>query len=156
MQRKRSSRKWGSNAPRICTCLFLSCSYCSDRIFGISAQITHGDRKAYYAYHYYGAVIVAALHNYTKKQLLDDEFYSKHKSWFGNIELYSDIESIARGSYKRRGEYDDGIRGNGYIVNALEAALWAFWSDDESFGKGALNAVNLVNDTDTTAAIYGQ
>ena len=42
------------------------------------------------------------------------------------------------------------------MVNALEAALWAFWSDQDSFETGALAAVNLGDDTDTTAAIYGQ
>ncbi|CAF4886515.1 unnamed protein product, partial [Rotaria sp. Silwood2] len=47
-------------------------------------------------------------------------------------------------------------RGKRYIVNALEAALWAFWSDGNSFERGALAAVNLGDDTDTTAAIYGQ
>ena len=62
---------------------------------------------------------------------------------------------IAKGSYKRRGGYAEGIRGGGYIVNALNAALWAFWSE-EDFEKGALAAVNLGDDTDTTAAIYGQ
>ncbi|CAF4178188.1 unnamed protein product, partial [Adineta steineri] len=34
-------------------------------------------------------------------------------------------------------------------------ALWAFWST-KSFDEGALAAVNLGDDTDTTAAIYGQ
>ncbi|CAF2898130.1 unnamed protein product [Rotaria sp. Silwood2] len=63
---------------------------------------------------------------------------------------------IAKGSYKREDGYDGGIRGKGYIVSALEAALWAFWSDENSFEKGALLAVNLGDDTDTTAAIYGQ
>ncbi|CAF3943946.1 unnamed protein product, partial [Didymodactylos carnosus] len=43
-----------------------------------------------------------------------------------------------------------------YIVPALEAALWAFWCDAGSFEKGALQAVNLGDDTSTTAAIYGQ
>ena len=108
---------------------------------GISGQITHGDKRAYDVCRYYGALIVAALHNYTKGQLLDDEFYLKHKRWFLGIELHPDIESIAGGTYKRRVGYDEGIRGKGYIVNALEAALWAFWSDDDSFEKGALNAV---------------
>ena len=59
------------------------------------------------------------------------------------------------GSFKKLGGYDDGIRGKGYIVAALQAALWAFWSTN-SFGEGALAAVNLGDDTDTTAAIYGQ
>ncbi|CAF1390482.1 unnamed protein product, partial [Didymodactylos carnosus] len=42
-----------------------------------------------------------------------------------------------------------------YIVKTLEAALWAFWKSND-FRYGALDAVNLGNDTDTTAAIYGQ
>jgi ADP-ribosyl-[dinitrogen reductase] hydrolase len=122
---------------------------------GRSGQITHGDTKAYDACRYYGALIVAAHHNYTKEQLLDDNFYSKHKQLFGDVSLHSDIQSIAGGSYKKGG-HKAGIRGKGYIVNALEAALWAFWSDGGSFEKGALAAVNLGDDTDTTAAIYGQ
>ncbi|CAF4450043.1 unnamed protein product, partial [Rotaria sp. Silwood2] len=36
------------------------------------------------------------------------------------------------------------------------AALWAFWSDNGDFEKGVLAVVNLGDDTDTTAAIYGQ
>ncbi|CAF4257633.1 unnamed protein product, partial [Adineta steineri] len=59
-------------------------------------------------------------------------------------------------SYKKHGGYKEGIRGKGYIVQSLEAALWAFWSNKDSFEKGALDAVNLGDDTDTTAAIYGQ
>ncbi|CAF4025532.1 unnamed protein product, partial [Rotaria sordida] len=64
--------------------------------------------------------------------------------------------NIAQGSYQKEGGYSDGIRGTGYVVNALEAALWAFFYDRNSFEYGALAAVNLGDDTDTTAAIYGQ
>lgn len=123
---------------------------------GCSAQCTHGDRKAYDACRYYGALIVAALLGYEKEHLLNSDFYSQNKVWFGNEKLHPDIKSIAEGSFKRKGGYEDGIRGNGYTVNALEAALWAFWSDQGSFEKGALAAVNLGDDTDATAAIYGQ
>jgi len=122
---------------------------------GYSGQITHGDQKAYDACRYYGALIVAALHGYKKDDILDKKFYSKHKHWFGEKELHPDVKSIAEGSYQKDG-YKAGIRGKGYIVRALEAALWAFWSDGDSFEKGALAAVNLGDDTDTTAAIYGQ
>ena len=41
------------------------------------------------------------------------------------------------------------------MVQALEAALWAFHTSD-SFADGALKAVNLGEDADTTGAIYGQ
>ncbi|CAF1105263.1 unnamed protein product [Rotaria sordida] len=122
---------------------------------GFSGLITHGDRKAFDACRYYGALIVAALEGARKEELLSNTFYETHLSWFNEVPLVSEIMKIARGSYKQKDGYDAGIRGKGYIVNALEAALWAFWSE-ETFEKGALAAVNLGDDTDTTAAIFGQ
>ena len=47
------------------------------------------------------------------------------------------------------------IRGSGYAADALEAALWAFYRSTD-FEDGCLLAVNLGDDADTTAAIYGQ
>jgi ADP-ribosylglycohydrolase len=41
------------------------------------------------------------------------------------------------------------------VVESLEAALWAFHRS-ESFRDGALLAVNLGDDADTTGAVYGQ
>ncbi|CAF1603943.1 unnamed protein product, partial [Adineta ricciae] len=122
---------------------------------GFSGQITHGDTRVYDACRYYGALIVAALQGESKYELLDDQFYEKHKTWFSGKDLHPDIKSIAEGTYKNDKGYDGGIRGKGYIVNALEAALWAFWST-KNFEDGALAAVNIGDDTDTAAAIYGQ
>ncbi|CAF3611994.1 unnamed protein product [Rotaria sp. Silwood1] len=122
---------------------------------GISGQITHGDQKAYDSCRYFGALIVAVLQGETKNSLLSNRFYDDHKDWFNDESLHPDVQQVVEGSFKRDGGYDDGIRGKGYIISALEAALWAFWSDEDSFEKGALAAVNLGDDTDTTAAIYG-
>ncbi|CAF1052697.1 unnamed protein product [Rotaria sordida] len=122
---------------------------------GISGRITHGDQKAYDSCCYFGALIVATLRGETKNDLLSNRFYDDHKDWFNDEPLHPDVQHVADGSFKRAGGYEDGIRGKGYIVSALEAALWAFWSDEDSFEKGALAAVNLGDDTDTTAAIYG-
>ncbi len=47
------------------------------------------------------------------------------------------------------------VKGTGYCVESLEAALWAFYSTD-SFEQAILAAVNLGDDADTTAAICGQ
>ena len=47
------------------------------------------------------------------------------------------------------------MRGGGYVIDALEAALWALRTTS-SFEEGVLAAVNLGDDADTTAAIYGQ
>ncbi len=45
--------------------------------------------------------------------------------------------------------------GSGWVVRSLEAALWAF-AKTSTFRDGALAAVNLGNDADTTGAVYGQ
>jgi ADP-ribosyl-[dinitrogen reductase] hydrolase len=42
-----------------------------------------------------------------------------------------------------------------YVVESLEAALWAFHSRD-SFQDAVLKAVNLGDDVDTTGAVCGQ
>ncbi len=46
------------------------------------------------------------------------------------------------------------VRGRGYVVASLEASLWCLLNND-SYKETALAAVNLGEDTDTTAAIAG-
>lgn len=46
------------------------------------------------------------------------------------------------------------IRSSGYVLDTLEAALWAFFTTS-SFREGAIKAVNLGGDADTVAAVYG-
>ncbi len=48
----------------------------------------------------------------------------------------------------------DEIRGGGYVVDSLEAAVWAFLNTD-SYKACILKSVNLGDDTDTIAAIAG-
>jgi ADP-ribosyl-[dinitrogen reductase] hydrolase len=67
--------------------------------------------------------------------------------------LHPKVAAVAAGSFLSR--EPPAIRGRGYVVDALEAALWAFRST-RSFRDGVLAAVNLGDDADTTAAIYGQ
>lgn len=47
------------------------------------------------------------------------------------------------------------VKGSGYCVESLEAALWCFAQSD-SFKEAVLAAANLGDDADTTAAIVGQ
>ena len=62
------------------------------------------------------------------------------------------IAQVAGGSFKYREPPD--IRGTGYVVESMEAALWAFHKSRD-FRQGALLAANLGDDADTTAAIVG-
>ncbi|MDN3223845.1 ADP-ribosylglycohydrolase family protein [Pseudomonas nunensis] len=63
------------------------------------------------------------------------------------------VAEIARGDYL--GKPKSEIRGSGYCVASLEAALWCFHHTD-SFEVAILEAANLGDDADTTAAIVGQ
>jgi len=63
------------------------------------------------------------------------------------------IQKIARGDYREK--TDANIRGTGYVVQSLEAALWCFWTTD-TLERAILKAANLGDDADTTAAICGQ
>ena len=47
------------------------------------------------------------------------------------------------------------IKSTGYVIDTLEAALWAFHNSN-TFENGALLAANLGGDSDTVAAVYGQ
>jgi ADP-ribosylglycohydrolase len=46
------------------------------------------------------------------------------------------------------------IKSSGYVVDTLEASLWCL-ANTKSYREAVLAAVNLGNDTDTTAAITG-
>uniref|UniRef100_UPI0038577CFA ADP-ribosylglycohydrolase family protein n=2 Tax=Bacteria TaxID=2 RepID=UPI0038577CFA len=61
--------------------------------------------------------------------------------------------AIARGDYLAKSASE--IRGSGYSVESLEAALWCFHHTD-GFAAAILQAANLGDDADTTAAIVGQ
>jgi len=94
---------------------------------------------------YYGALIVAALHGEKKEELLHNNFYEQkfQLGWFGNKTLHEDVLRVAHGSYKKNGGYDEGIRGTMEGIVVLEAALWAFWSDNGSYTDGAKNFIML-------------
>jgi len=67
--------------------------------------------------------------------------------------LHPEVEAVARGSW--RGKEPLAIRGTGYCVAALEAAIWAV-AGASDFRTAILRATNLGDDADTTAAIAGQ
>lgn len=63
------------------------------------------------------------------------------------------IDALARGGWW--GKARDEIRSSGYVMNTLEAALWAVGSTD-TFEDALVLAVNLGDDADTAGAVTGQ
>jgi ADP-ribosyl-[dinitrogen reductase] hydrolase len=67
--------------------------------------------------------------------------------------LHPAIAEVAGGSFRLREPPE--IKGSGWVVQSLEAALWAF-HQAASFEEAVLRAVNLGDDADTTGAVCGQ
>ncbi|WP_156276307.1 ADP-ribosylglycohydrolase family protein [Neomoorella glycerini] len=119
---------------------------------GESSRTTHGAKEAVDACRYMAALIVGAVNGASKEELLSDHYEPVPGLW-REAPLAPGVAAVASGSFKRRNPPE--IRGTGYVVDTLEAALWAFYHSS-SFREGALLAVNLGNDADTTGAVYGQ
>ncbi len=119
---------------------------------GKSSQTTHGTQTAVDACRYLGALILGALADVDKAELLAP-YYTPVSGYWEDCPLHPDIAAIAAGSFKQKQPPE--IRGTGYVVQSLEAALWAFYTST-TFQKGCLLAVNLGDDADTTGAVYGQ
>ena len=122
------------------------------RMSGESSRTTHGTDACIDACRYFGGMIAGALLGESKEALLAPR-YSPVDGLWERKPLCTEIDQVAAGSFRHRNPPE--IAGSGYVVKALEAALWAFHRS-ESFEEGCLLAVNLGDDADTTAAIYGQ
>ncbi len=117
-----------------------------------SSRTTHAAHEAVDACRYYAGLLVGALRGVDKDTLLSPRYCPVEGLWERDP-LVEGIARVADGTFKRLDPPD--IKGTGYVVEALEAALWAFHRSDD-FREGALLAVNLGDDADTTGAIYGQ
>lgn len=113
---------------------------------GRSSRTTHPAPRPVDACRYLGALIAGAIGGVRKDELLSRSFWR----WG---ELQPEIADVAQGSFTRKQPPE--IKGSGHVVRSLEAALWALYRTD-SFREGALLAVNLGDDADTTGAVYGQ
>jgi ADP-ribosylglycohydrolase len=119
---------------------------------GESSRTTHAARTAVDSCRYFAALLVGAVAGVQKRELLTP-MYSPVLGYWESHPLAEEVERIAEGSYRTKNPPE--IVGSGYVVECLEAALWAFHTTD-SFEEGCLRAVNLGDDADTTAAVYGQ
>lgn len=119
---------------------------------GESSRTTHGAATAVSACCYLGGLLVGALSGVGKGTLLAP-YYAPVPGYWVQHPLHPDIAAISAGSYKEK--QPPAIKGSGYVVQSLEAALWAF-HHSTNFRDGCLLAANLGDDADTTAAVYGQ
>ena len=124
------------------------------RMSGESSRTTHAATTCVDACRYFGGLLVGAMRGVDKATLLSPRYSPVPGLWESvSGGLCAQINEIATGSFKTKQPPE--IAGSGYVVESLEAALWAFHHSTD-FRDGCLLAVNLGDDADTTAAIYGQ
>ena len=114
---------------------------------GESSRTTHGAAECVAACRLFAYLISKALDGRDKEEIL----LRRDNAML--LELPEKLEPIACGFYGNKSEEE--IRGSGYVVESLEAALWCFLKTD-TFRDAILKAVNLGDDADTTAAVCGQ
>jgi ADP-ribosyl-[dinitrogen reductase] hydrolase len=112
---------------------------------GESSRTTHGAQECIDACRLFGEMLARALDGESKADILFSHDAAELPS--------AAIQAIARGAYRDKAA--DDISGSGYVVHCLEAALWCFQTTD-SFPAAILQAANLGQDADTTAAVCGQ
>ncbi len=116
---------------------------------GQSSRVTHGAEEAVDACRAYAAMLVAALRGADRETILS----TTAPPGPNERPLSPAVTEVMQGSW--RNKTDGEIVGSGYVVHALEAAIWSFATTD-SHREAILRAANLGDDADTTAAICGQ
>ncbi|MBI4027571.1 MAG: ADP-ribosylglycohydrolase family protein [Verrucomicrobia bacterium] len=117
-----------------------------------SSLPTHASPQCLSACAYFATVLSALVHGLPREQVLRENWepllriLSIHR-------LHPEIQEVASGSFRQK--KPPAIRGSGYVVKSLEAALWAFYNAVD-FREAVLRAVNLGDDADTTGAVCGQ
>jgi len=122
------------------------------RVAAESSLPTHASPQCLSACRYMALVLAALMAGESRDDVLSPEWPALDV--LRKVEpLHPAIDEVASGSFRRRTPPE--IRGSGYVVHSLEAALWAF-HDAADFREAVLRAVNLGDDADTTGAVCGQ
>lgn len=117
-----------------------------------SSLTTHASEQCLSACRYMSLVLSALLQGEDRSTILSPSWGPLNELNAAKP-LHPQILAVAHGSF--RDKQPPAIRGSGWVVQSLEAALWAF-HDAANFEEAVLRAVNLGDDADTTGAVCGQ
>ena len=117
------------------------------------SSLTHGHVRSIIACEFYVEFAYRLIKGSSK-----EDSYNEAVRYIA--ELYENQKPEELGVYKRLLDKtlincsSDEIRSTGYVVDSLEASIWAFFKGD-SYEEVVLTAINLGGDTDTIGAIAG-
>lgn len=111
---------------------------------GESSRTTHGTLECVEACQLFAEILFNAFSGKKKDDILFRTTFQP---------VMQKMKAISFGEYRNKTEAE--IKGSGYVVESLEAALWCFYQTS-TFESAILQATNLGDDADTTSAICGQ
>lgn len=115
----------------------------AQRLAAASSRTTHAAPLCLDSCGLLATVLIQLLRGYGKSGLQPSDYTaSSHE-----------VEQLQRGHWQQK-SYQQ-LKGTGYVIDSLEAALWCFYHTD-NYADCVLAAANLGNDADTTAAVAGQ
>lgn len=113
----------------------------ADQLARDQSRITHAAPQAIEACAYF-----VDLH---REAILGQPDVLRPRAWSGDAA----IAALAAGSWRHKTR--DQIRSSGYVIDTLEAAIWAVGTTS-TFQDALILAVNLGDDADTVGAVTGQ
>ncbi len=122
------------------------------RLAAESSLTTHASPQCLSACRYLALLLAGLIHGIDRREMLDPA-WPPLEALREAEPLHREVELIVSGSYREKQPPE--IQGSGYVIQCLEAALWAF-HDANDFSEAVLRAVNLGDDADTTGAVCGQ
>lgn len=114
----------------------------------LSSQVTHASTECLESAALMGVIISQLLQGKSKEQVLDQHMLPELLGFRSRK-----VKDIADRSYIEKSIND--IKSTGYVIDSLEAALWAF-SCTYTFELGMITCAGLGGDVDTICCIYGQ
>ncbi len=117
-----------------------------------SSLPTHASEQCLSACRYLAVVLAALMHGEDRATVLSPD-WKPLQQLIDEKPLHPLIQKVVVGSFREKQPPE--IQGSGWVVESLEASLWAFHNAG-SFEEAVFNAVNLGRDADTTGAICGQ
>ncbi len=139
---------WTSGNGSIMRLAPIPIAYANDRSLAIdyamqSSKTTHASPLCLDACGWFADLMVNFLLGHPKDALLQSTYCAQTEP----------LQQLQQCHFLEK-DYRD-LKGSGFVVESLEAALWCFWHT-HSFEDCILAAANLGDDADTTAAVAGQ
>lgn len=118
-------------------------------------SITHAHLRSVLCSFIYIEICIQILAGESKKNAYYEAVYEVNDFCKGKKDLEQESLHLKRIlNYLIEDLTEDEIYSSGYVVHSLEAAIWC-WLKEDTFSNIVLKAVNLGDDSDTTAAITG-